>query len=1040
MQSNMKRPYIIPKLLMMKKRLFQTFLWMMATLITVAQNINVAGKVTDENGNPVPAATVQIKKTNVGVATDAQGNFSLSAAPGSVLVITAVGFESREVTVTGAAMNITLTGGTKSLSEVVVTGFGGSQIKRELTGNIARVKGRDIEYMPTPSVDQALQGKAAGVFVNAQSGKLGQAVTVRVRGNSSISASSQPLYVLDGIPITTNDQSSYGGEMNPLTDLNPNDIESIEVLKDASAGAIYGARAANGVVLITTKRGRAGKTAVTLNVQTGYAEATKRLEMLNSEQYAELILEGAAYRDGLNGTPTTDPDSWTAYVKNDVMDYYSYGQWSQDPKKTYDWQDVVFQKGPYRQADLQVRGGTDRTKFFTSFQHLEQTGTIVGNNLVRSTGRLNLDQKANDWLDLGVSLSLTRTWNRRLPGDNAFSNPLQAIALMPMTPFIDPNTGLDAGTPPGDVNIPVYYNPLLTVKYGKFTQDVYRTFGNAYAKAKLAKGLTFQTEFGLDYLSQHEEGYFRSETVRNQSRAARGVGSSNGAFITNFNTNNYFTYNFNKGPHNLTATLGMQYQESQAKYNFTEGTDFPSNSYTKIASAATKSGGSSSQSDFRFLSYFLRANYLFRDNYILALSGRIDQSSRFGKNSRQGFFPAVSAGWIISNEKFMNDIAAVSFLKLRASYGVVGNAEIGNFPQLGLFVGDAGYAGNAGQRPSQLANPNLSWETTAQFDIGVDYGLFNNRITGEIDYYIKKTSGLLLNVNIPATTGFSSQVRNVGKLENKGWEFVINSQNLVGAFKWSTNVNLALNKGKVTDIQGQIIEGGVSNMNRVEEGYNVGVFFTPEFAGVDPANGNALFYKNTLKADGSRDRTTTSNYSEASRVVVGDPNPDLIYGFTNNFSWKGFDASIFFNGVAGNQNNIYGMGRYSSASMLYEDNNTVDQLRRWRKPGDVTDIPQVRLYRVNGSQASSRYIVSGAYMRLRNVSLGYTFNADMLRRVKIEKLRVYVSAQNLATFTKYPYWDPEVNADDFDSNIAKGNDFYTPPQPRTFLIGLNVNF
>ena len=1022
------------------KILLSIFWSVVAFSAAVAQNINVSGKVTDENGAPAPSVSVQVKNTSQGVTTDAQGNYTISAAPGSVLVVSGIGFETQEFTVRGPSLNISLASGSKSLSEVVVTGFGGTQIKRELTGNIARVRSKDIENVPLPSVDQALQGKAAGVFVNAQSGKLGQAVTVRVRGNSSISASSQPLYVVDGIPITTNDQSSYGGDMNPLTDLNPNDIESIEVLKDASAGAIYGARAANGVVLITTKRGRAGKTSVSLNVQTGYAEATKRLQMLNSEQYAELIQEGALYRDNLDGTDPADPFSWTSYVRNDVMDYYSYGQWSKDPAKSYDWQDVVFQKGPYRQADLQVRGGNDRTKFFSSFQHLDQTGTIVGNKLTRSTGRLTVDQKANDWLDIGVSLALSRTWNRRLPDDNAFSNPLQAIALMPMTPFIDPNTGLDAGTPPGDVNIPLYYNPLLTVKYARFTQDVYRTFGNAYARARLAKGLTLNTEFGLDYLSQNEEGYFRSETVRNQTRAARGVGSNSAAFVTNFNVNNYLAYAMNRGKHNLNATVGLQYQESAAKYNFTEGTDFPSNSYTKIASAATKSGGSSSQSDFRFLSYFARANYIYDDRYILALSGRIDQSSRFGKNSRSGFFPAVSAGWIISEENFMRNVKAVSFLKLRTSYGIVGNAEIGNFPQLGLFTGDAGYAGSAGQRPSQLANPDLSWETTAQLDAGIDFGLFGNRITGEIDYYVKKTTGLLLNVNIPATTGFGSQVRNIGKLENRGWEFVLNTQNLVGAFKWSTNLNLALNKGKVTDIQGQIIEGGVSSMNRVEEGYNVGVFYTVEYAGVDPANGNALFYRNTLKADGTRDRTTTANYSEASRVVVGDPNPDIIYGFTNNFSWKGFDLSVFFNGVYGNQNNIYGMGRYSSASMLYEDNNTADQLRRWRKPGDVTDVPQVRLYRVNGSQASSRYIVDGSYMRLRNLTLGYTFANSFLRKLKMEKLRVYVSGQNLATFTKYTYWDPEVNADSFDSNIAKGNDFYTPPQPRTFLFGVNVNF
>lgn len=1025
---------------MVKKLLGVIIALLLFMVVAIAQNKTVTGKVTDEYGAPFLGVTVLIKGEKTAVNTDAAGSFSIPNAAGKTLIFTAVGYESAQAVSKGESIQISMKTDTKLLSEVVVTGFGGSQIKRELTGNIARIKGKDIEFMPTPSVDAALQGKAAGVFVNSQSGKLGQAVTVRVRGNSSISANSQPLYVLDGVPITSQDQSTYGGDMNPLTDLNQNDIESIEVLKDASAGAIYGSRAANGVVLITTKRGRAGKTNMTLNIQNGFAEATKRLPMLNSNQYAELILEAAKYSDDKDGTPYNDPSSYTTYVKNDVMDYYSYGQWSKDPTKSYDWQDAVFTKGPYRQADLQIRGGTERTKFFSSFQHLDQTGTIIGNTLQRTTGRLNLDQKANDWLDLGISMSLSRTANRRLPDDNAFSNPLQAVALNPMTPFIDPNTGLPAGAPPGDVNIPLYYNPVLSVDYANFTQDVFRTFGNSYFKAKLLKGLTFQTEFGMDYLSQNEEGYFRSETVRNQTTAVRGAGNNTGTFITNYNTNSYFSYNLAKEKHNLSATLGMQYQQSQAKYNSTAGTDFPSNSYQKIASAATKSAGSSSQTDFRFLSYFLRANYSLMDKYIVAASGRVDGSSRFGKESRLGFFPAVSAGWIITNEKFLSKIDVLSFLKLRASYGVLGNAEIGNFPQLGLFSGDAGYAGNAGQRPSQLRNDSLSWETTNQTDIGFDFGLFNNRISGEIDYYQKKTSGLLLTVNVPATTGFTSIVRNVGKLENSGYEFVLNTQNLIGAFKWSTNFNIAFNKGKVTDIQKQIIEGGVSNMNRVEEGYNVGVFFTPEFAGVDPNNGDALFYKNKKGEDGKLDRSTTNKYSEAERVVVGDPNPDLIFGFTNNFSYKGFDLSVFFNGVRGNQNNIYGMGRYSSASMLYEDNNTADQLRRWQKVGDVTDIPQVRLYSTNGSQASSRYIVDGSYVRLRSVTFGYSIAGSMLRKYKIEKLRVYVSGQNLLTFTKYPYWDPEVNADSFDSNIAKGNDFYTPPQPRTLLAGINISF
>jgi TonB-linked SusC/RagA family outer membrane protein len=845
------------------------------------------------------------------------------------------------------------------------------------------------------------------------------------------------LYVLDGIPITTTNLSSYGGATNTLTDINPNDIESIEILKDASAGAIYGSRAANGVVLITTKRGRSGKTSVMLNLQAGYSESTKRVQVLNSEQYAELILEGALYNDTQDQIDPNDPDSWTSYVKGS-LDYYSYDQWSKDPTKTYDWQDQAFQKGPYYEADLQVRGGNEKTKFYTSFQYLDQTGIIVGNNMNRMAGRLNLDQKANNWLDLGVSMSLSRTWNRRLPSDANFSNPLQSIAQMPMTPFIDPNTGLDAGTPPGDVNIPVYYNPMITVKYGRFTQEVYRTLGNAYLRANLAKELSFQTEFGIDYLSQNEEGYFQSQTVRNDAQAARGYGRSDGTFISNFNTNSYFTYHKNKGNHNLNATLGMQYQESQEKFNGVEGTDFPSDSYRKIASAATKTAGYTAQNDYRFLSYFLRANYIYKEKYLVAASARLDGSSRFGKNSRNGFFPAFSAGWIMTNEKFLDNNKYLSFLKLRASYGVVGNAEIGNYPQLGLFTGNAGYAGVGGQQPTQLPNPDLRWETTKQFDIGLDFGLFNNRITGEIDYYQKKTDGLLLRVNVPATTGYTTKTMNVGSLENKGFEFVLNTINTTGSFRWTTNLNLAWNKGKVNDIQGQVIEGGY--MNRAQEGYPIGIFYTVEYAGVDPDNGDALFYKNTKGSSGSLDRTKTNNYNEAERIVAGDPNPDWIFGFTNNFFYKGFDLSVLFNGVSGNQNSIYGMGRYSSANMLYEDNNTIDQLQRWQKPGDITTVPQVRLYTINGSQESTRYIVDGSYVRLRTLTFGYTLQKQLVQKMKIENLRVYISVLNLATFTNYPYWDPEVNWDDADSNISKGNDFYTPPQPKTILFGININF
>ncbi|WP_222840160.1 SusC/RagA family TonB-linked outer membrane protein [Flavihumibacter stibioxidans] len=1011
---------------------------LLLTALTVqAQTRQISGKITDQkDGQPVIGATVTVKGTTISTSTEVDGTFKLSVpANATTLVITSVGYKDVEVAVS-ETVNVSMAQGQSALSEVVVVGYG-SQIQRDLTGNIARVKAKDLENLPLPSVDAALQGKAAGVYVNSQSGKLGQAVTVRVRGNSSISASSQPLYVLDGVPVTTDDQSSYGGAMNPLIDLNPNDIESMEVLKDAAAGAIYGSRAANGVVLITTKRGKSGKTNISANFQTGFAEATRRVDFLNAQQYAELFYRSAGARDQIDGIDPADPDSWTSYA-DWFMDYYSFGEYSASSTKTYNWQDKAFQKGSYNQADIQLSGGNDKTKFYASMQYLDQIGTVVGNNLKRLSGRLTIDHKAYDWLNVGFTSSLSRTTTRRLPGDNAFSNPVQASAIPTITPFNDPETGLLTGTPPGDEYRALYFNPFIAIEYARYIQSGYRNFSNAYASAKILPGLNFRSEFGLDLLAQQEDGYWGSENNRN-TEAPNGIGEYNTAFVFNYNTNNYFTYTKEFGKSNLEATLGMQYQKATSNYSRVEGKDFPSNSYQKIASAATISGGSTSQSQFSFLSYFARANYKYDDKYLLSLSLRRDASSRFGKNSREGYFPAASVGWILSNENFLSKVDVLSFLKLRASYGVVGNAEIGNFPQLGLFTGDAGYAGAAGQRPSQIANPDLKWETTKQFDIGLDFGFFNNRISGELDYYVKNTSGLLLNVNIPATTGFTSQVRNVGKLENKGVEFVLNTQNLTGKFKWSTNINIARNKGKVNDLDGQVIEGGVGSMNRVMEGQPVGVFYAVEYAGVDPNNGDALFYKNTDN-NGQIDKTTVnaSGYGQASRVVVGDPNPDYVFGITNNFSYKGFDLSVFFNGVTGNQINIYGMGRYSSANFRFEDNQTADQMNAWTTPGQKTSIPQARLYRNNGAQISSRYIVDGDFIRLRNISLGYNLPASVTRRLKLEKLRFYVSGQNLLTITNYPYWDPEVNADDFDSNIAKGNDFYTSPQPRTILFGINI--
>lgn len=1023
----------------MGKLLQTSFLLLLTAWGAYAQNQAISGRVTSSDDNTgLPGVSVTIKGSTQGTLTDATGNYRLSASSNATLVFSFIGFSTVEEVVSNrSVIDVQLKTDVRNLNEVVVTGYG-QQIKRDLTGNIAKVRASDIQDQPVTTFDQALQGKAAGVQINSGSGKLGQGIQVRVRGQSSVSASNQPLYVVDGTPVTTDNLSFNSASTNPLADINPQDIESVDILKDASAGAIYGARAANGVVLITTKRGKAGRTNITFGAQYGSSKPTNKLQFLNTDQYVKFYNQAAANSDRIESLDQSDPDSYTSYMKG-FYETQGLGTYGTPTQSSTNWGDLAYQDAPYQQYDINLNGGNEKTTFYLSGQLLDQKGILVGNALQRYSGRLNLDHKVSDRLRVGFNTGQTRTFNQRISADNQFDNPMQMVALPPMTPSTDPTTGLPVGTPPGDLSIPVYYNPLINIGNAYFNTTVYRSISNVYAQLQIIKGLSFRTEFGLDVLNQQEELYYNSKTQRNFS-APQGIGQNRYVRVENYTTNNFFTYNTLFGRSQLDLTAGMSYQQSQQKTNFTEGRDFPSDAYRQIASAARKTDGSSTQTDYRFLSYFARANYKFSDRYLVGLSARVDGSSRFGKNSRYGFFPAVSAGWVLSEENFLKNNSTISFLKLRSSYGQTGNAEIQNFPQLGLFTGDASYGTLPGQRPSQLANPDLKWETTNQFDIGLDFGILNNRLNGEIDYYNKQTSGLLLSVNVPGTTGFATQFRNVGSLENKGFEIVLNSENLTGAFRWTTSFNAATNQNKITNLQSQIIEGGINAMSRAVEGQPLGVFFTQEYAGVDPANGNALWYKNTTNTDGTLDRTTTSTYSQAQRVVVGSPLPKWTGGITNTFTYKGISLSVLFNGVFGNKINFYGVGRYSSANGRFEDNQTVDQLAAWTSTNTITDVPEARLFYNNGAQSSSRFILDGSFVRLRTVTLSYSLPKALINRAKLTNVRLFVTGQNLLTFTNYAGWDPEVNADYIVSNIAQGYDFYTAPQARTITGGINIGF
>ena len=1033
----------------MKRNLLLSFVCLVFLSVPVfGQERIISGTVTSsEDGSPAPGVNVLIKGTTIGTATDANGGYTLNVpAANNTLVFSFIGFKTAEVAIGSATkLDVSMETDAMQLTELVVVGYG-TQIKQDLTGNVAQVKGDEIKGLPVTSFEQALQGRAAGVFVESGNGKLGQGMKIRIRGASSVSASNQPLYVIDGIPVTTQSVSSFTANTNPLTDINPNDIESIDILKDASAAAIYGARGANGVVQITTKRGKSGKTNFNVSYVGGVSTPTNKREFLNTAEYVELFYEARENTDG-----STIPQLETRLTRYAAGNRASWENPNSPDYVDTDWQDEVFQKGGFNQFDISASGGNEKTKFFISGSFSDQKGILVNNELNRLGGRINIDHQATDKLSVGVNFSLNRTINYRVSDDNLFSTPMQIVALSPLTPAIDPRTGLlsgalDLATGDPNTNFPIYYNPLLDIEYAQRTTTVFRNLGTLYGAYALTKSLTFRTEFGYDLLTQHEDAYFGRETTRN-SNAPQGFGNDTWTQVFNYTTNNFLRFYKDMEAHDVEVVAGMSFQRSHMDFSDLQAQAFPSNSYKEIISSAKITKGSSTETGSTFLSYFARANYKFKDRYLLSLSGRVDGSSRFGPDNRYGFFPAASVGWIITEEEFLADNSILEFLKFRVSYGLTGNAEIDDFAFRGLYRG-VGYGGVPGQTPLQLPNTDLRWEQTAQTDVGIDFGFFDNRLSGEVDYYIKQTKDLLLDVNLAGNTGFRTQTRNVGELENKGFEVVINSANLVGDLKWNTNFNFSKNKNKITNLQDQVIQGDF--LSRAIEGEPIGIYFGPKFAGVDPANGDALYW--TKDTDGSL--VKTNDYNAAEFMKVGDPNPDFIIGFNNSFSYKGVDFNFLFTGVFGYQ--VYnGGGKFMTANGDFFDNQTRDQLNRWRNPGDITDVPQARLFGANGTGESSRYVYDAEYIRLKTITLGYALPKSFISKAGLQSVRIYASAQNVLTFTDYEGWDPEVNSDTYSStlasastglvnrstsNINQGIDFYSAPQPKTITFGINIGF
>ncbi|WP_052732925.1 SusC/RagA family TonB-linked outer membrane protein [Hymenobacter terrenus] len=976
----------------------------------------VSGTVTDAvSHTPLPGVTVVAKGSSAGTTTDANGQFSLPAPAGSYLVFSYVGYGKQEVPAAGSPLTVALKADLQQLSEVVVTGYS-EQNRKTLTSAISSVRGDALKDIPAASPDQLLQGKASGVQVSANSGVPGGGIFIRIRGSNSVNASNDPLYVVDGVFVNNTNliATGLGNQVssNPLADLNPQDIENIEILKDANATAIYGSRGANGVVLITTKRGTAGdKTRITFNTYHALSEAPKKFKLASGPELAALENE-RFLNDG--GNPALVPFRSVA----------SGGRGLPEEQPTFDRLSDVFRTAQTHSYELSAAGGSAKTQFYIGAGYFKQESIARPSNFDRYSFRVNLDNSVTDKLRIGTSTALSRTRRNVSSNDN---NPVGVI-----------NSALFTRN-----NLPVFNPDGTYVKYGSFDNHLAliknlnndavgtRVISNVYADYKILQNLTLRSSWSIDFNDMYENNFNNTLILAGQPRGTASSFLSRDITLLNEQTLNY-NVNFGEN-HSLQALVGNTLQRNTFQRTSLAGQQFPGNDLPTIASSATQTG-SSGRSEAGLVSFFGKATYSFKERYTADVSVRADASSRFGRENRWGYFPAVGLGWRLGEENFIQDLNIFQELKLRASLGKTGNqAGISDFASLGLVQGGTNYLDLPGTAPLQLPNPNLSWESTRQWNVGLDAAVLQNRLVLELNYYDKYTSGLLLNVPVPRKTGFASVVENFGAVSNKGIEVQLTANWLKSKdVQWSTTFNVARNVNKIERLAAPITTGS-RDIFRLEEGAALYSFWLYHQTGVNPENGDAQY--EDVNGDG--------NITVADRKLVGNAWPKYFGGVTNSVTYKGFDLGFTLNFEKGakimNMNRFFLVHGGTQSNIGYLS----DQLNRWQKPGDVTDIPRLTTNPASNNYGgvvqnlSDRYLEDGSFLRLRTLSLGYTVPAEVVSKVRLNSLRLYVQAANLFTITPYSGLDPEVNSQSGVAN-TKNFDWATVPQPRTFQAGVTL--
>jgi TonB-linked SusC/RagA family outer membrane protein len=1019
--------------------------------------------VSGESEQPLVGVQVSIPALNISAVTDERGRFLLTNVPHGpqTLRTSLIGYRQATETVTIGATpaNVTIRLATDPLllDQLVVVGYG-TQRRGNVAGAIASLVPETVEEIPVSSVNQVLQGRLAGVQVVQNSGTPGAAMTVRVRGSSSISGGNEPLYVIDGVPMTQGNQSAlfgFGGQgIDAINDLNPTEIERIEILKDASAAAIYGSRASNGVVLITTKRGQADQTQINVNAYYGTQEDWRRMDMLNASEYFMIYNEG--FTNAYGDATDSGYDGWFCY--EDAGDCWSTYPAGADT----DWLNEVLQSAPMSQIDGSVRGGNDRVRYFVSGSSLMQEGIIAAMGYQRLNGRINLDYNPFDRLSLGTNVSLARSVTDRARSDNTiWSAWANAIANPPVEPVYDSD---------GEYFQTWYLNPVGMNNESIAEERGVRILGNAFASYDVFDWMSVRASVGLDQLTIRSRSY--DSPSFGPYAATGGFGRAGNTFNTKVTYEG--TANFGRlfaERHDLSGVVGASVEDNLSESAFVDGSNFPTEDFRYVTSAASIDDGSATRSDWALSSLFGRLSYTFDERVTTTFNVRRDGSSRFGADNRFGTFPSASILYRIGNESFMQGQGVIGNLALRASYGLTGNQQsLGNFASRGLFGGGENYMGEPGISPSQLANPALRWEKTAQLNLGTDFSMLSDRVAITFDYYQKKTEDLLVARPVPRTTGFSSIWSNVGSMENKGVELATTLRILdpasAGGFTWTATANVARNRNEVTDlfaIEGedpQPINSGFAS--RVEVGKPLGFFYGYKTAGIFQdmseiclgASGETSAARNARCAAAGLAYQSSGTGPGDLRFVdvngdgvinpddetdIGNPWPDFEGGITNNLAFAGFDLSAFVQFSVGND--IFnGTRTYTDAYGYYLDNHTARALDRWTPGNTNTNEPRAHAEDPNNNQRTSdRFIEDGTFWRLKNLIVGYTLPSSFADRIGYRSARLYVQGQNLFTATDYSGFDPEVNYSG-QSSITRGTDFYTLPQARTITFGFNLGF